>query len=103
MNTYFKNPYINSVCAEVYIILIISIMNLIAKPNTPDTGFGFEGIAALSLFVLSASIMGYLFLGEPFQLYLNGEKQQAVSFFAKTVGSFAVITVLAFVVLRLVS
>lgn len=103
MNNYFKNPYLNSIYAEVYIIFIVSFMQLIAKPNTPDSEFGFEGIAAISLLVLSVAVMGYLFFGQPIQLYWNGEKERAVSFFMKTVASFAVITLIIFLVLKVLS
>lgn len=99
MNNIFKNPYLNSVFAEVYIILVATVMHFISKPNTPDTFF--DPVAALSLFVLSASVMGYLFVGEPLQLFLNGEKKQAVSFFMKTVLTFAIITAIALVIIRL--
>lgn len=98
MNTIFKNPYIKSIVAEIYIIIIVSIINLFSKPNTPDTFF--DSIAAISIFVLSAAIMGYLFLGEPIQLYLNGEKQKATSFFLKTVLGFAVITLAVVIILK---
>lgn len=94
----FKNPLVNGLLAEIYIIFIASIMNLLKAPNTPDTPF--DGVVFLSLFVLSAAIMGYLFIGEPLQLYLNGEKAKAVSFFGKTVSTFAVLTIIAVVVLR---
>lgn len=100
MSKFFKNPYINSICAEAYIIIIVSIMHIFSAPNTPDTFL--SPIAALSLFVLSAAIMGYLFLGEPLQLYLNGEKTQAVSFFMRTVLSFAAIMIIVLIVLQFV-
>lgn len=92
MKNIFKNPYLNSIYAEAYIILLVSLGHLFAKPNTPDKFF--DPIVALSLFVLSEAVMGYLFLGEPLQLFLSGEKKQAVSFFMKTVASFAVITLI---------
>ena len=101
MNKLFKNPYLNSVYAEVYIIIVAWIMRHAGAPNTPDTFI--DPIAALSLFVLSAAVITYLFLGEPVQLYLNGEKQQSVSFFMKTVASFAVITLIAFIIVSGVS
>ncbi len=94
-----KNPYANSILAEIYIIFIVSIMHLFSKPNTPDTFF--DPVIALSLFVLSAAIMGYLFLAKPFQMYLDGKKQEAVSFFLKTVFGFGVITIIAIVILKL--
>lgn len=96
MNKLFKNPYLNSIFAEVYIIIVVSIMQLISKPNTPDTFF--DPIAALSMLVLSAAIMGFLFVGEPLQLFLDGKKKQAVVFFMKTVISFAAITLIALII-----
>lgn len=96
MRNLLENPYVNSVLAEAYIILVVSTIQLISPPpDTPDTFF--TPIAALSLFVLSAAVMGYLFLGQPLQLYFNGQKEQAVSFFMKTVVTFAVITILVFI------
>jgi hypothetical protein len=60
-------------------------------------------ITMLSLLVLSASIMGYLFLSRPLQLYLDGDKQGAVAVFAKTVGVFACITLVFLIGLFFVS
>lgn len=101
MNKMFKNPYLNSIYAEAYIIIVVSIMNAIAKPNTPDTFF--DPIAAISLFVLSAAVMGYLFIGEPLQLYLDGEKKRAVTFFMQTLICFAAITAVGFIIVSSVS
>ena len=98
MPNLFKNPYLNSIFAEIYIILVVSLMNYFGEPNTPDTFL--DPVAALSLFVLSAAIMGFLFLGQPLQLYLNGEKKQAATFFMKTVLSFAVMTLVVVVLLK---
>lgn len=95
MNKLFKNPYLNSVYAELYIIVVVAAMHLVSAPNTPDTGF--EPIAALSVFVLSAAVMGFLFVGEPLLLYLDGKKKESVHFFMQTVLSFAVITVVALI------
>ncbi len=49
----------------------------------------FMPIAALSLFVFSASSMGYLFLYQPLQLFLDGEKKKSVDLFLKTLATFA--------------
>jgi len=46
----------------------------------------------LSLLVLSVTVMGYLFILVPVQLYIDGAKKEAVSFFLRTVGWFAAIT-----------
>jgi hypothetical protein len=94
-----KSPYFHSLLAETYIMAISLVLTSLQNPNSPDTIFA--PILALSLFVLSASIMGYLFLGRPFQLYLDGHKKEAVSFFAKTVIGFAVLTVVVYAVVRI--
>lgn len=100
MDRIFKNPYLNSVYAEVYIVIVASVIHFIGEPNTPDTFF--DPIAALSLLVLSAAVMGYLFVGVPIQLYLDGEKKQSVAFFMRTVLSFAALTTIAFVIVSVV-
>jgi hypothetical protein len=91
-NVVMKNPYINAVLAEAYIVLLITLGHFFATPNTPDKFF--TPMLALSIFVVSAAIMGYLFLAEPFRLYLDGQKAQATKSFGKTLGTFAVMTIL---------
>ncbi len=39
MDQCFKNPYLNSVYAEIYIILVVSLIHLVGEPNTPDSFF----------------------------------------------------------------
>ncbi len=96
MNNFSKKPLINSFYAEIYILVLASVLHFFGKPNTPDTFL--DPVIFLSVFVLSAAIMGYLFIGEPLQLYLSGDKRQAVSFFLKTVASFAIITLVVMLV-----
>lgn len=99
MNKLFKNPYLNSIFAEIYIIVVALVMTHVGKPDQPDNFV--TPIAALSLFTLSAGVMAYLFVGQPLQLYLDGEKKQAISFFMKTIMSFAGITALALIILSI--
>ncbi len=96
MKNIFKNPYLNALFAEIYIIALVTLGNFFSAPDTPDKFF--DPVVALSLFVLSAAIMGYLFLGQPLQLYLNGEKKEAVTFFTKTVLSFAILALIVVVI-----
>jgi hypothetical protein len=98
-----KNPYLKSLLAEGYIVALVLLMHLFAQPNTLDTHFQtfIDPIIALSVFVLSAAVMGYLFLSEPLQLYLVGAKQEAITFFMKTVSSFALLTLIAVLILKL--
>ena len=48
--------------------------------------------AAISLFTLSAAVMGYIFCYQPIQLYLDGHKKVGVKLFLQTVGTFGLIT-----------
>lgn len=95
MSRLFKNSYLNSIYAEIYIVIVVWIMHHVGAPDTPDTFF--DPIAALSLFVLSVTVMGYFFFGVPLQLYLDGEKKQSVAFFMQTVVSFAAITAIVLI------
>jgi hypothetical protein len=96
-------PFYNAVLAAGYIVgLVYFIFTFIAQPNTPDSEQSIlVPVAMLSLFVLSAAVMGYLFLYEPLTLYLDNKRQEAVQFFLATTGIFAIIT-LAFFVLVMV-
>ena len=99
MNKVFKNPYLNSLYAEIYIIVVVLIMRHLGSLNRPDSFF--DPIAALSLLVLSAAVMGYLFFGGSLQIYLDGKKKEALAFFMRTVLSFAAITLIAFIIVRM--
>ena len=53
----------------------------------------FAPVAILSLFTLSAAVMGYIFFFQPVQLYLDGKKKPAIDLFLQTLGVFAIITI----------
>ncbi len=94
-------PLTNAILATGYISIVATFMFYVPRHfDQPDNVL--MPIAMLSLFVLSAAVMCYLFLLKPLQLYLDGQKQEAVSFFTRTLGSFAAITALVFIVLFLV-
>ena len=84
-----KNPYLNAFMALGYIALIILVIHNTSAiaANTPDTILA--PVTMLSLFVLSAAIMGILFVYEPLRLFLENQKREALSFLLKTVGTFA--------------
>ena len=88
-----KSPYLNALLAGLYIIGIVFLINTLAEPNTPDNETLLVPMMMLSLFVLSAAVMGFLFVAEPLTLYLDGKREEAVKFFLTTVASFALITV----------
>lgn len=91
-------PFVHALLATGYISLVVLCMHYAPKMLGESDSI-LVPVAMLSLFVLSAAIMGYLFLLQPAQLYLDGRKQEAVSFFLKTVGFFAGITVFVFILL----
>lgn len=93
-----KNPLLNALAASAYIVLVASVMYYGSKlPHHPDTVLA--PIAFISLFSLSAAVMGYLFLSQPLQLYLAGKKQPAIKLFLQTLTAFAVLTILILIIL----
>ena len=89
-----KNPLINALSASVYIVLVITAMTFATKPlqNKPDTFF--TPIVFLSLLTLSVAVMAFLFFYQPVVLLIDGKKKEAINLFVKTIGIFAVITII---------
>lgn len=83
-----KKPFTYSLVAALYIVFIVSIMSSVSSFMPKEDNI-FMPIVMLSLFVLSAAIMGFLFLSEPIQLYIENQKKEAAAFFTKTVAFFA--------------
>ncbi len=94
-----RNPFYNAVLAAGYITVVASIMFYGPKIAAHREDSVLAPIAILSLFVLSVAVMGYLFILQPTQLYLDGEKGEAVKLFLQTVGAFAVITLVLLLML----
>lgn len=86
-----KNPFVNALAASAYIIALVSGVWSILQGSIPENAF-IGPIVMLSLFVLSAAVMGYLFVYQPLQLFFDGKRQEAVRLFLLTVASFAGIT-----------
>ncbi len=82
----------------MYITVVATIMYYGPKAVGPVDSV-IAPIALLSLFVLSAATMGYIFFYQPAQLYLDGDKKTALDLFVKTLGTFAVITLIALIIL----
>lgn len=90
-----KNPFLNAVLASAYIGAIAIMMDFATRLSPgPDLRI-ITPFAMISLFTLSAAVMGYLFLSAPIQLYLAGDKKKAVMLFLQTVAVFGGITVIA--------
>ncbi len=96
-----KNPYYNAILAFAYVTLIGTFLQngrYIFGEGDPI----FAPIMFLSLFVLSAALMGYLFLGVPAQLFFEGHHKQAIDMFFKTVATFAGLTVAIWILAAIV-
>lgn len=84
-----KKPFLHATGAAVYIAIIVLIMQITSHLLQSQNGTFVIPMTVLSLFVLSAAIMGFLFLSEPLYLLAANKKQEAIAFFFKTVGFFA--------------
>ena len=98
-----RNPIVNATATVLYIALVVvfllTLSHFLPEPTNPlGPMLGF-----LSLFVFSAAVTGYLMIGAPLQLLIEGQKQEAVSLFLKTMGAFAGIAALASLAAFLIS
>lgn len=92
-----RHPIFRAALASAYIgcvVLVIHGLSILADDGGND-GFLIIPVAMLSLFVLSAAVMGYLFLSEPVMLFMDNRRKEAIAFFLKTVAAFAVFAALA--------
>lgn len=95
-----KNPYINALIAYVYISLVVLGMTF-AGQAMPKADTFLMPVGMISLFTLSAAVMIWLFIIQPFELYTSGEKKGAIAFFIKSIASFALLTILTLLVIIL--
>lgn len=88
-----KNPFYNALVALGYIVGIVLILFIGPRVlGGPEESILYP-MAALSLLVLSVSVMAYLFFYQPIVMLLDGKREEALSFFLRTVGTFAVGTI----------
>lgn len=94
-----KSPFYNALVAIVYIIFIVLLMNFVAETEV-NTGIAqyLMPIMVISLFTLSAAVMGYIFLFQPIRLYLDKKRDEAIKLFIKTTAIFAVIVLIIIVI-----
>lgn len=93
------NPFVNAILAAAYIWGIALLFQFIQSVagNVPDSIL--NPIAALSLLVFSAALMGSLFFYHPVILLLENKKREAVLYFLKTIGIFGAISILVVAIL----
>jgi len=95
-----KKPIVNATFALIYIAGIALFMFYGTKYAPKEDTF-LAPVAMISLFTLSAAVMGYLFCYQPLVLYFDGKKHQAVNYFFTTVAVFAAYTFILLVALFL--
>lgn len=93
-----KSPFYNAAAASLYIIVIGLVMDFGTRTMSKGPSL-LAPIAVISLFTLSAAVMGYLFCYTPIMLYFDGKKKIAVNLFLQTVLVFGGITFVALVLL----
>lgn len=87
-----KNPFINALGAAGYIGLLVTLFSF--AQNVSDNELGLMApMIALSVFVTSAAVMGYLFLYQPGLLILEGKKAEGAKLFLLTLLSFVLIII----------
>jgi len=69
-----KNSFYNAILAAGYIALVVTTISTFEGSDGPETIL--VPMAMLSLFVLSAAMMGYIFLLHPVQMYLDGQRKR---------------------------
>lgn len=89
------NPFTNALAVVAYILGVVGIIYALQSPNTPDNGI-LAPLFLLSLFTLSAAVMAFLFFYQPFKLYFDNRRREALSYFTKTLGYLGVVVVLFF-------
>jgi membrane protease YdiL (CAAX protease family) len=89
------NPLTNALAVLAYILAVVGIITALQSPNTPDKGI-LAPMFLLSLFTLSAAVMAFLFFYQPFKLYFDNRRRDAVMYFMKTVGYLAVVVLISF-------
>lgn len=93
-----KNPFLNALSATGYIALIVTMLTLAERTGQRPNQF-IAPLGFISLFTLSAAVMGYIFGYQPLLLLIDGKKKPAVQLFLQTVGVFGFVTFLIFVLL----
>ena len=97
-----KKPFTYAFGAALYIVFIVLIAQAVGAMLKNQNDTIIAPMTMLSLFVLSAAVMGFLFLSEPIRLYMENQKKEAVIFFGKIVGIFACFVVLYTILLFLI-
>lgn len=96
-----KKPFLYASVTALYIAALVCIATTVGS-FMPQEDNILMPMTILGVFVVSAAVMGFLFLSEPLRLFMENKRHEALAFFAKTVGVFACFVVLAAILVFLV-
>lgn len=99
MNKIKKRALINALLTTLYVVAVGLFMYYGAKVKIGKSNEFLAPIAFLLLFVSSASLTGFLIIGKPIQLYIDGKKKDALSMLFYTLLFLFVVTVIAILIL----
>lgn len=88
-----KNPYLSAAAASAYIGMIVLLITTFGELDLPEPSLLIP-IMMLSLLTLSVALMGFLFFHQPLALFLDGKRAEALAYFARALGTFALLTAL---------
>ncbi len=100
-----KNPVLNALAAAAYIGTLVFILVVVlghTEQNLSERFMFLMPLTMISVFTLSAAVMGYLFLYQPALLILDGKRAEGTKFFLQTVGSFAAFVVALLTILAVI-
>lgn len=89
---------LHSIATVVYILVVATIMTNAENLFGEMAGF-IAPVVFLSLFTLSALVVGTLILGKPLILYLDGKKKEGVSLLLASIAWMGLFTVLGLIIL----
>ena len=93
-----KNPHKNALLAALYIVILVSMIFVLLPGPDPENSV-LMPILMLSLLTLSVAVMSVLFFYTPVRMFMEGDKDNALKFFGKTILTFAGFVVIVLLVI----
>lgn len=87
-----KTALRNALLTALYVVAIGTVLYFGGQAKIGRANTFLVPISILLLLVCSASITGYLMVGKPILLYIDGKKKEAISLLAHTLVYFSIIT-----------
>ena len=98
MKSTITRSLINSAATVIYILIVATIMTNAERIFDEMSSF-LAPVVFLSLFTLSAFVVGTLILGKPIMLYMDGKKKEGVSLLLASIAWMGVFTTLGIIYL----